>query len=237
MASPLLSLQGVSKSFGGVQALSDVSLRVYDSGVLGIIGPNGAGKSTLAGIIVGALKPDRGKVFFRGREITNLTVRERAALGVAHTHQIPRVFQSLTVYENLELAASRRVSRRDLDGIIREAAEKLGLNGLLELGASQLSSGQLRLLEIGMALLSQPLLLVMDEPTQGLAGLEVNYLSNILRSLSERLAIILIDHRVDFVASLSNRVAVMSRGRVVGLGRIGDVEVVEKIEAVYMRGA
>ncbi len=232
---PLLSLQDISKSFDGVQALAGVSLEVGDTGILGIIGPNGAGKSTLAGVIVGSLKPDSGRIFFLGREITGLPVRKRARLGIANTHQIPRSFPSLTVYENLELAALH-TSGKDVRQRIIETADLLGLQPVLELKASQLSHGQIRLLEISMALISRPRLLVMDEPTQGLTGLEVHTLVEILRGLAERLAIIIIDHRVDFVVSLSSRIAIMSRGRIVALGNARDSWVTEKIEEVYLRG-
>ncbi|MEM0482253.1 MAG: ATP-binding cassette domain-containing protein [Nitrososphaerota archaeon] len=232
---PLLSLQGVSKSFDGVQALAGVSLEMDDTGMLGVIGPNGAGKSTLAGIIVGSLRPDSGRIYFLGREITGLPLRKRARLGIANTHQIPRAFSSLTVYENLELAALHTAGT-DLRRQILETAELLGLHSVLRLRPSQLPHGQIRLVEICMALLSRPRLLVLDEPTQGLTGLEVSTISEILKSLAERLAIILIDHRVDFVISLSSRVAVMSRGRILALGPARDSLVAEMIEAVYLRG-
>ncbi|GBC70379.1 Lipopolysaccharide export system ATP-binding protein LptB [Candidatus Calditenuaceae archaeon HR02] len=232
---PLLSLQSVSKSFDGVQALAEVSLELSDTGILGVIGPNGAGKSTLAGVIVGSLRPDSGRIFFLGREITGLPMRKRARLGIANTHQIPRAFPSLTVYENLELAVLHRADT-DPRRQILETAELLGLQPVLQLKPSQLSHGQIRLVEISMALLSQPRLLVMDEPTQGLTGLEVNTLTEALKSLGEKISIIVIDHRVDFVASLSPRIAVMHRGRILALGSPRDSWVAEKIEEVYLRG-
>lgn len=232
---PLLSLQGISKSFDGVQALTGVFLEVGDTGILGVIGPNGAGKSTLAGVIVGYLRPDSGRIFFLGREITGLPVRKRARLGIANTHQTPRVFASLTVYENLELAAARSTGRDTRSQII-ETAQVLGLENVLRLKPSQLSHGLVRLVEICMALLSRPRLLVMDEPTQGLAGQELDTLSEILGRLAEKLSIIIIDHRVDFVASLSSSVAVMYRGRIVALGSPRESRVAERIEDVYLRG-
>lgn len=231
----LLSVQGVSKSFGGVQALIDVSVTLDEGEILGVIGPNGAGKSTLAAVIVGVLKPDRGRISLDGVDITGYSRRRRARLGIAHTHQTPRVFPSLTVRENLELAA--RAAR---DGGREESplrlAGRLGLCDSLSAKASQLSHGQRRLLEICMALLTQPRLLVMDEPTQGLAGPEISQLASILKSMDEGLTVMLIDHRVDFVVSLSTRVAVMSLGRIVALGEARESAVSEAIESAYMRG-
>ncbi|MCS7145994.1 MAG: ATP-binding cassette domain-containing protein [Nitrososphaerota archaeon] len=233
---PLLSARRVSKSFGGVQALVDASIEIMEGEILGVIGPNGAGKSTLAGVIVGSLRPDRGQIIFRDSDITKYSRRRRAELGIAHTHQIPRVFPSLTVRENMSLACSRGLGGGTEDGL-HETAERLGLGGLLSLKASQLSHGQMRLLEIGMALLSSPRLLVMDEPTQGLAGGEVASLSSILRGLAGKLAVVLIDHRVDFVVSLSERVAVMNLGRFVAVGAARGRDVGLAIEEAYLRWA
>jgi branched-chain amino acid transport system ATP-binding protein len=146
VAEPLLRVEGVSKSFDGVRALDGVSLAVQACEVLGIIGPNGAGKSTLAGIVAGWIAPSSGRVLLGGKEITRLPVRMRALLGIAATHQTPRVFTSLTVQENIELAGGRRGSAR-----AGELAEKLGLTSWLNQRASSLSFGHRRLLELAMA--------------------------------------------------------------------------------------
>jgi len=234
--SQILSLRGVSKFFGGVQAVLDVYLDVLEGEMLGLIGPNGAGKSTLAKLILGSLKPSTGKVFFGGRDITGLSRRERAGLGIAGTNQFPRVFSSLTLRENLEISLKSGGGKHLFESVA-EVAELLGLSGLLEAQASSLSHGQRRLLEIGMALVSGSRLLVLDEPSQGLTGGEVERLASILTGLSsKRLSVILIDHRVDFVKSLSGRVGVMSKGRMVALGPAGDKGVADVIEEVYLRG-
>lgn len=233
---PVLSLHGVSKFYGGVRAVLDVSMNIFEGEILGLIGPNGAGKSTLAGVVVGSLSPSNGKVVFDGRDVTKLSRRERARLGIANTHQLPRTFPSLTVGENLEVSVARHRKGGSTDRVVA-TAELIGLAHLLDTRASKLSHGQKRLLEIGMAIISEPRLLVVDEPSQGLTGGEVAALASILGEIRSKLSVMLIDHRVDFVASLSSRVAVMSKGRIVALGPASDSAVSEKIEEAYLRGS
>jgi len=227
----LLSINGVSKRYGGVAALNGIDLKVECGEVLGIIGPNGAGKSTLARIVSGFLKPDAGRIILDGRDVTHLSARERSILGVASTHQIPRIFPSLMVEDNLELAARRGGVGR---GRVAEMAEKLGLGRLLRVEASSLTPGQKRLLEVGMALLTSPRLVVMDEPTQGLAAAEAEMLGEVLPEFTVGGAALLIDHRVDLVFRLSGRVAVLSQGRVVAVGRPADDLVRGEVERVYL---
>jgi branched-chain amino acid transport system ATP-binding protein len=229
VAEPLLRVEGVSKSFDGVRALDGVSLAVQACEVLGIIGPNGAGKSTLAGIVAGWIAPSSGRVLLGGKEITRLPVRMRALLGIAATHQTPRVFTSLTVQENIELAGGRRGSAR-----VGELAEKLGLTSWLYQRASSLSFGHRRLLELAMALASNPRLLVLDEPSQGLSPEETGRLESLIKGLGD-VAVLLIDHRVDFVSRISNKVAVMNSGRVVALGRPREEAVSAAIKRAYLR--
>ncbi len=229
VAEPLLRVEGVSKSFDGVRALDGVSLAVQAGEVLGIIGPNGAGKSTLAGIVAGWIAPSSGRVLLDGKEITALPVRMRALLGIAATHQTPRVFTSLTVQDNIELAAGKRGEAK-----IREVAEKLDLTSKLHQRASSLSFGHRRLLELAMALASSPRLLVLDEPSQGLSTEETGRLESVIKGLRD-VTVLLIDHRVDFVSRLSNSVAVMNSGRVIALGRPREEAVSAAIKRAYLR--
>jgi ABC-type branched-chain amino acid transport systems, ATPase component len=229
VAEPLLRVERVSKSFDGVRALDGVSLAVRAGEVLGIIGPNGAGKSTLAGIVAGWIAPSSGRVLLGGKEITALPVRMRALLGIAATHQTPRVFTSLTVQENIELAAGKRG-----EDMIREVAEKLDLTSKLHQRASSLSFGHRRLLELAMALASSPRLLVLDEPSQGLSTEETGRLESVIMGLRD-VGVLLIDHRVDFVSRISNSVAVMNSGRVIALGRPREEAVSAAIKRAYLR--
>ncbi len=229
VAEPLLRVERVSKSFDGVRALNGVSLAVRAGEVLGIIGPNGAGKSTLAGIVAGWIAPSSGRVLLGGKEITALPVRMRALLGIAATHQTPRVFTSLTVQENIELAAGKRG-----EDMIREVAEKLDLTSKLHQRASSLSFGHRRLLELAMALASSPRLLVLDEPSQGLSTEETGRLESVIMGLRD-VGVLLIDHRVDFVSRISNSVAVMNSGRVIALGRPREEAVSAAIKRAYLR--
>jgi len=229
VAEPLLRVERVSKNFDGVRALDGVSLAVRAGEVLGIIGPNGAGKSTLAGIVAGWIAPSSGRVLLGGKEITALPVRMRALLGIAATHQTPRVFTSLTVQENIELAAGKRG-----EDMIREVAEKLDLTSKLHQRASSLSFGHRRLLELAMALASSPRLLVLDEPSQGLSTEETGRLESVIMGLRD-VGVLLIDHRVDFVSRISNSVAVMNSGRVIALGRPREEAVSAAIKRAYLR--
>ncbi len=228
-ADPLLRLVSVSKSFDGVKALDAVSLEIRAGEILGVIGPNGAGKSTLAGVVAGWITPSGGRIILAGRDITGLSPRRRALLGIVATHQTPRIFSSLTVRENIEIAG-RWAMGREAENI----AGPLGLTGRMGEPASNLSFGHRRLLELAMALAARPRLLVLDEPSQGLSGDEVETLASTVRGL-EGCSVILIDHRVDFVWALARRVAVLDGGRLVALGFPREDGVSDVVRRVYLR--
>jgi ABC-type branched-subunit amino acid transport system ATPase component len=228
-ADPLLRLVSVSKSFDGVKALDGVSLEIQAGEVLGVIGPNGAGKSTLAGVVAGWITPSGGRIILAGRDITGLSPRRRALLGVVATHQTPRVFTSLTVMENIEIAGQWGRSPE-----AERVAETLGLADRMWEPASSLSFGHRRLLELAMALVARPRLLVLDEPSQGLSVAEVEVLASTVRGLAG-CSVILIDHRVDLVSELAGRVAVLDGGRLVALGGPREEGVRDVIRRVYLR--
>ncbi|HEY1013828.1 MAG TPA: ABC transporter ATP-binding protein [Herpetosiphonaceae bacterium] len=223
----LLRTERVSRSFGGLQAVRDVSIQVEAGSFHAIIGPNGAGKTTFFNIVSGALKPTAGRVFFKGRDITGTPLHRMAHLGIGRAYQITSLFPALTVAENVRLAAQARGSDNfkfwrhsdKLQGYRERAAATIGLVGLggrEELLASALPHGDKRKLELALLLAGEPELLLLDEPTAGMAANQVPELIEIIKGLREsgRHTIMLVEHRMDVVMSVSDRITVMHNGAV-----------------------
>lgn len=227
---PILETRGVRKAFGGHVVLEDISLRFQAKRLSAIIGPNGAGKTTYFNLLTGFLTPDRGQIFFRGRDITRLPPDRRARLGICRSFQIVNLFDDSTVLENVRTAvpALRRrgfnlwtpvSALRDAEDSAARILRLIGLSGLEHVGAKYLSYGQRRLLEIGVALAGEPDLLLLDEPTSGLSRRPLEMLRELVQRLSEELTIVVIEHDMDFVLSLCHYVAVLHRGSVIAEGR------------------
>jgi len=227
--SPLLETRGLRKAFGGHLVLDDVSLRFEPHRLSAIIGPNGAGKTTCFNLLTGFLAPERGAILFRGRDITALAPDARARLGICRSFQILNLFDDFTALENIRVAVPA-MRRRGPDcwtpaGTLREAEDQaaglirlIGLAGREHVTARALSYGQRRLLEIGVALAGEPELLLLDEPTSGLGSRPMETLRDLVQRLSERLTIVVIEHDMHFVLSLSHHIAVLHRGTVIAEG-------------------
>ena len=222
----MLSLQNISKSFGGVKAVSDVSLEIEKGDVLGLIGPNGAGKSTLINLISGLLAPDNGAIYLSGKNITSRKSYERARLGLARTFQNLRIYPNLTVGQNIELAEissqySERKETKNLDEIIHV----FDLSDKADLASDELSYGHLRRLEIVRALALNPLVLLLDEPAAGMNENETQELSNSLRWVQENnsCAIIVIDHDLKFIMGVCDKITVMNMGEVIASGKPNEI--------------
>lgn len=231
----LLEVRDLSKEFGGIRAVDGVNLSVEPGARLGIIGPNGAGKTTLFHLITGHVKPTHGKVVFDGREITRLPVHRRARLGLGRTFQVLTLFPSLTPYEHFLLAA--RTGIRGTSGPERaaETLEQLGLPEVAKVPVAALSYGQQRLVELGMTLCSDAVLLLLDEPAAGLGPADRELLRERIRSLSEELTIVLVDHDIDLVLETASRVVCMSDGRVVADGSPEETRDNPAVQGVYLR--
>ena len=232
--SAILESRGITKSFSGIQALSDVSIDVADGERVGLIGPNGAGKTTFFNCLLGILTPDSGTVRFLGNDIGGLPVHRRARTGIGRTFQRIELFSDTSVREHLLIA--ERIHNgsgafwKDLLGMGRPKAheiercdEVLELLGLLDLAAEPieaLSLGQGRLVEVGRALMTEPSLLLLDEPSSGLDREETHALAETLRSIqSEKgFAILLVEHDVDLVASFTERLYVLDFGTLIAEG-------------------
>jgi branched-chain amino acid transport system ATP-binding protein len=226
-----LEVRGVSVSFGGLAALSDVSLHVPDGTITGLIGPNGAGKTTLFDVITGMRRPSRGSVTFNGQELKGVSPYRRSRLGLGRTFQRLELFGTLTVRENVRVAASvgRRRARQDGHESIDETTDRLlrrvHLEDVAEARADTLPTGTGRLVELARALAIHPTTLLLDEPASGQNPEETNRFADILRTLSaDGLAILLVEHDMDLVMSVCDTVFVLVQGQVLCSGTPTEIQ-------------
>jgi branched-chain amino acid transport system ATP-binding protein len=221
----LLEVKGVSKSFGGLAALVDVSFTLEEGEILGLIGPNGAGKSTLFGCIAGALRPDRGEIRFAGKPIQGLGAERVARLGIGRTFQVMRSFENLSVLENVLIGSFRRHPRlRPALAHARTVLARTGLLGREEVAASALTPAEKRRLEIARALATEPRLLLLDETLTGLTPLEAEEGVALLRTLrAEGLTLLMVEHVMEILLPLVDRVVVLDLGRVLTIGTPAEV--------------
>jgi len=211
----MLDVQGVSKYFGGLQANEDVSFQVSQGEIVSIIGPNGAGKSTLFSCITGFHKVDKGRIFFKGREITNHKPHMIGALGIARTFQIVQVISDMTVRENVMTGGFLRHTR--VADVRRKAEEVLAFAGLIEkrdYNALALTISDKKRLEVSMALAMEPQLLMLDESMAGLTVVELREMIELIRKVrSSGVTVVVVEHVMEAVMELSDRVVVLNSGR------------------------
>lgn len=225
-AVPLLELADVNVRFGGLSALSGVTLRIAEHELVGLIGPNGAGKSTLIGVIAGSLRPTGGTVTFTEQAVHHLTVSKRAHLGIGRSFQHPSMFESLTVEDNLTIgltswsAGYGRRARRQRRAEAERILGTLGLERWRDVAAADLPYGIKKLVDVGRVLARNPKLVLLDEPCAGLNIHEKQELADvILRTWEQRrFAAVIVEHDVDFVTSLSQRLYALDAGRVIAEG-------------------
>ena len=233
----LLRVHNLSKSFAGLAALTDVNLEVDEGEVVGLIGPNGAGKSTLFNCIAGDLQPTKGTVQYLGRDITFLPPEEHARLGIARTYQIPLTFDDMTVLENVMVAAFLRHPRAEsARAAARDVLELTGLARQADMPARSLGTPGRKRLEIARALALQPRLLLLDEAMAGLNPTEtieaVDLISRIHREL--RIAIIIVEHVIEVIMSLAQRVLVLDYGKVIAQGSPQEVTRAPQVIEAYL---
>jgi branched-chain amino acid transport system ATP-binding protein len=238
----LLETKGLSREFGGLHAVENVDLALEQGEIRAIIGPNGAGKSTLVSMICGRLRPSRGSIRFDGRDITAMPSWRRVGLGIVYTFQITSVFRDLTCFENVALAAQSEMMRRlgwRVDGSTlaartHGALKRVGLDPLAQTRAARLSYGHQRLLEVAMGMALEPKLLIMDEPTQGLADSEIAEFCRLVRQLAEGATVLLIEHNMPVVMELAHRITVMNAGSVLAQGTPEEVRASPAVRAAYL---
>ncbi|MEX1034750.1 MAG: ABC transporter ATP-binding protein [Sneathiella sp.] len=251
MSDLVLHLENINKSFGGLSALSDINLDVEEGTTHAIIGPNGAGKSTLLNVCIGRLKPDTGKVTFAGSELTGRQPHEITQLGVARVFQTPEIFQEMSLLENVMIPAlshrdgafrfnaTRLLSRQTA---IRDEAEHIledvGLKDMMMTEAGSLSRGDKRRLELGMCLILRPRLLLLDEPTAGMARHDTNQTIELLKKIKSRgMTKVIIEHDMHVVFSLADKVSVLARGQIIAGGDPQSVREDPKVKEAYLGGA
>ena len=240
----ILYVEGVTVSFDGFKALDDLNVYIDDGELRCIIGPNGAGKTTMMDVVTGKTRPDRGTVFFgQNHDLTAMTEYEIAHLGIGRKFQKPTVFQNHTVFENLELAFHTNKNvwmslTKSLTGEQREKIDEvlktIGLVKQVNLRAGLLSHGQKQWLEIGMLLVQDPRLLLIDEPVAGMTHQETEATVELLKSLAGKHSVVVVEHEMDFIRSIANRVTVLHEGRVLADGKMEDVQNDPKVIEVYL---
>ncbi len=231
----LLSTRGLSKHFAGLRAVHDVDFDLPEGEVRALIGPNGAGKTTFVSLLCGRIAPSAGQVFFDGRDISHLPAHRRIGLGMAYTFQITSVFARLSLFENVALAARRRVQgAAAVEAEVRRALDKVGLAEAPDRAAGDLSYGHQRLLEIAMGLVQAPRLLILDEPTQGLSDAEIAGFKSLVRELSETTTILLIEHNMSVVMEVADRVTVLNFGEILAEGTPEEMHANADVQAAYL---
>jgi branched-chain amino acid transport system ATP-binding protein len=233
----------VAVEFGGVQALSGVGLDAPAGAVTGLIGPNGAGKTTLFDVLTGLERADRGRVELDGRDISRWPPRRRARAGLARTFQRLELFWSLSVADNVRVAAEASVpwwrtpgaSRGSVDAAVRRALDRVGVAELAEVPAGRLSTGQARLVELARAVVAEPAVLLADEPGSGLDDTEVRVLATALRQLAaDGMAVVLVEHDMALVMAVCTTITVLDGGRVLAVGPPDTVRRDPAVQAAYL---
>jgi len=241
----LLAIDGLTKRFGGVVASDEITLAIPPGELHAVIGPNGAGKTTLIGELAGEIAPDQGRVWFAGRDITALPVYRRSAIGLARSFQVTSLFPDFTALDNVALAVQAhsahsfrfwRNARRD--AALREPARavlaQVGLADRAGVLVSRLSHGEHRVLEIAMALATRPRMLLLDEPMAGMGPDESARMVNTLRGFKRQLTILLIEHDMEAVFALADRITVLVYGRVIASDTPAAIRANEEVRRAYL---
>ncbi len=239
----LLAIEGLTVSFDGFRAVDDLTLYIDPNEIRVIIGPNGAGKTTVLDLICGKTKATEGSIKFKGQELTAMREHEIVTAGVGRKFQTPSIYEDLTVFENLEISYPRGrtvfgaiMFRRDQVVIdrVNEIAEMIFLDGLLDLRAAFLSHGQKQWLEIGMLLIQDPELLMLDEPVAGMSVSERQKTADLLKKIIKGRSVIVIEHDMKFAEDIAHRVTVLHQGKVLSEGDMERVKNDPKVVEVYL---
>jgi branched-chain amino acid transport system ATP-binding protein len=240
----VLTVRGLTRRFGGVVAVSDVDLDIVPGERRAVLGPNGAGKSTLFNLIAGADSPTSGSIELFGRDVTHLGARRRTRMGLSRTFQTSRLLTGLTVADNLYVAAIGvsggrfRLLRTGRDAEARERARRtaasVGMTDRLDTLAGDLSHGEQRQLEIGLALIAEPRMLLLDEPAAGLSRAERQLLTQLLLSLDRDVTLLLIEHDMDVALTVAERVTMMHDGVVIVEGTPAEIRADQRVHDLYL---
>ena len=245
MTEPVLATHGLTKRFGALTACDGVNLTLNPQEIHAVIGPNGAGKSTLIQQICGGLRPDAGRVEFLGQDITGLSTRERAARGLGRTFQISALAMEDTVLQNAVLGAlgvrggafnlmSRVLSQPDLREAVMQALERVGLSDHAATRTAELSHGQRRQLEVAVALTLRPRAFIMDEPMAGMGGEGSSRMTGFLSELRAEAPILLVEHDMDAVFALADRLSVLVYGKIIATGTVDEIRANKEVQQAYL---
>ncbi len=244
-SAPLLKTELLSVQFGGLAALSEVNFEVGRDELRAVIGPNGAGKSTFFNCLTGVLRPTGGRVIFNGEDITGLPSNKISQKGIARSYQITNLLPNATALENVRIAAqSRRHAWNmyahhgafaDINQKAEAALQAVGLVGKADELASNLSHGEQRNLEIGIALATEPRLLCLDEPTAGMSAAETNETKELIRRIANDLTILIVEHDMEVVMELADRITVLHYGQILAEGTPAEIQENPKVLEVYLK--
>jgi branched-chain amino acid transport system ATP-binding protein len=249
----LLQVQNLSRRFGGVVAVDDVTLKVEDGEVLGLIGPNGAGKTTFFNLVTGYVEASHGEVTFRGNNITRLSASKRVRIGIARTFQTPQLFGGMSVRDNmlagtysarlsLQMLAANSSKRRAAEHIAQERCDRLlalvDMQSVQNVKAAGLAYGLQRKLEIARALMTEPRLLILDEPAAGMLPSEAASLNAMIRTIQKHgCTVMVVEHNMRVVMNVSDRIAVMDFGKIIGQGSPSEIRANPDVVRAYLGAA
>jgi branched-chain amino acid transport system ATP-binding protein len=237
VADVILRTEGLKRYFGGLRAVDGVDFSLDEGEIRAIIGPNGAGKTTFVSLLSGRLPVTGGRITFRGEDVTSLPAFRRVRRGIAYTFQITNIYPKLSVIENIRMAALGRAQRGDKFDVKRETLAVLDAVELAhraEVRAGELAYGHQRLVEVAMGLALSPSLLILDEPTQGLSDAEIANFCKLVKRISATSTVLLIEHNMDVVMQLADRITVLNRGRTLAEGTPAEIGANAEVQAAYL---
>jgi branched-chain amino acid transport system ATP-binding protein len=234
---PLLTTRDLRKNYGGLRAVDGVDFAIMPGEIRAVIGPNGAGKTTFVSLICGRVPPTSGQIVLDGNDITDLPAHDRVRRGIAYTFQITSVFSNLSAYDNVALPVQRTLTGRSkgrLHAGVMSALERTGLADRADTFAGALSYGHQRLLEVAMGLALKPRLLILDEPTQGLSDGEIEGFMQLVREIARDATVLLIEHNMQVVMKLADRITVMNAGKILAEGTPEQIRANAEVQRAYL---
>lgn len=232
---PLMQAENLHRHFGGLRAVDGVNFRLDPGQIHALIGPNGAGKTTFVSLLSGRVPVQSGKITLKGDDITFMPAHRRVRKGIAYTFQITSIYPRLSVFDNVALAAQSAGSR-PLQAAVNAALDRVGLGQFTAEQAGNLSYGHQRLLELAMGLALKPLVLILDEPTQGLAAGEIDGFKTLVRSLVPETTVLLIEHNMEVVMDLATQITVLNFGQVLATGTPEQIRANAEVQDAYLGG-
>ena len=234
---PILSTAGLKRHYGGLRAVDGIDFTLKAGEIRAIIGPNGAGKTTFVSLLSGRTAVTEGRIMFRGQDITRVPAFRRVRLGIAYTFQITNIYPRLSVVENVRIAAlgrAQRGGRVDIEAEAKTALAAVGLADRAAHRAGEMAYGHQRLLEVAMGLALRPSVLILDEPTQGLSDSEIDGFCGLVKDIAKSATVLLIEHNMDVVMRLADRITVLNRGLKLAEGTPAEIRGNAEVQAAYL---